>query len=85
MLEFGSQRKSPGPTEFIYPLIYVVNMLPFGRSEAQSSGFQFLKSPRVSFWQVKLGFFILNFGGALAIRLQDPFVRSRVFVEGICR
>jgi len=28
---------------------------------------------------MKLGFFILNFGGALAIRLQDPFVRSRVF------
>jgi hypothetical protein len=28
---------------------------------------------------MKLRFFILNFGGALAIRLQDPFVRSRVF------
>src|ERR1700731_1004315 len=29
---------------------------------------------RVSFWQMKLGFFVLNFGSALAIRLQDPFV-----------
>jgi hypothetical protein len=28
---------------------------------------------------MKLGFFILNFGGALAIRLQDPFVQ----VEGL--
>ena len=28
---------------------------------------------------MKLGFFILNFGGALAIRLQGPFVRSRGF------
>jgi hypothetical protein len=28
---------------------------------------------------MKLGFFILNFRGALAIRLQDPFVQ----VEGL--
>jgi len=27
---------------------------------------------------MKHGFFILNFGGALAIRLQDSFVRSKV-------
>ncbi len=68
----------PGAT---YLLIQVAKMLPFARSGNQFLASSSSRRPRVAFCYVKLRFFILNSGAALAIRLQDVFVRSRLAIE----